>query len=278
VGVAALLRATSGITLVLGCTALACSAEEVQPASAMPGEMREGARVETQMGALDPAPSLPGEMPASAREPGVRPPGGLPLAAELPDLVLDRAYLLDTTRFEAQRIDDPCAVQHGCATGLGERQVVRFGSRMGNLGNADFVLGAPSEGNPPWSLDSCGGGFSLPGFARYQLRDAEGRQVLQGSKSQFCITDAEEWIPDSGANCQTFSCGRQGIAPGCADNYGIDLPCQWLDITDVAPGDYELQITVNAARSVAELDYANNTATLLLRVSEAGGAVLGLMD
>jgi hypothetical protein len=100
--------------------------------------------------------------------------------------------------------------------------------------------------------------------------------VLQGSKSQFCITDAEEWIAESGANCQTFSCGRQGIAPGCADNYGIDLECQWLDITGIAPGVYSLQILLNAERSVAELDYANNGATLLLQIGEAEGSVLGV--
>jgi hypothetical protein len=61
---------------------------------------------------------------------------------------------LDTTRFETQQIDDPCAVQQGCATGLGERRVVRFGSRMGNLGNEDLVLGVPGDENPLWSRDS----------------------------------------------------------------------------------------------------------------------------
>ncbi len=239
-------------------------------------------------GQMPAAPNEPGSVPGAPGEPGSGAAGGSssgvgggagaepPLSAELPDLVLDRAYLLDTTRFETQRIDDPCAVEHACATGLGERKVVRFGSRMGNLGNADFVLGTPNQDNPLWTRDSCGDGFSLRGFARYELRDERGQLVLQGSKSQFCITDAEEWIPESGADCQTFSCGRQGIAPGCADNYGTDLPCQWLDITDVAPGAYELQVTVNAERSVPELDYANNSATLQLQISAAGGRALGV--
>lgn len=191
--------------------------------------------------------------------------------AELPDLVLDAAYLVDSTRFETQRIEDQCAVEQGCATGLGERRVVRFGSRMGNVGNADLVLGTPNEQSPPWAQDRCTGGLTLPRFALYELRDSSGRRVLQGTKNAACVTDAEEWMPGSGADCQSYSCGRQGIAPGCADNYGIDLPCQWLDITGVPPGSYELQVTINPDRTMAELDYTNNTAKLRLEITATGG-------
>ncbi|MEO8179372.1 MAG: lysyl oxidase family protein [Deltaproteobacteria bacterium] len=192
----------------------------------------------------------------------------------LPDLVLDAAYLVDSTRFDIQRIDDPCAVQQRCATGLGERRVVRFGSRMGNIGEADFVLGAPEQANPLWTLDACTDRFSLSGFARYELRDAEtGEQVLLGTKNEFCMTDAEPWIPESGATCQTYSCTRQGIRPECADNYGTDLPCQWLDVTDVPPGSYELRVTVNAERTIEELDYDNDSVQLRLRIDANGGSV-----
>jgi hypothetical protein len=188
--------------------------------------------------------------------------------------VLDAAYLVDTTRFDIQHIDDPCALQQRCATGLGDRRVVRFGSRMGNIGEADFVLGPPEQANPLWTLDACNDRFSLSGFARYELRDADtGEQVLLGTKNEFCMTDAEEWIPESGAKCQTYSCTRQGIRPGCADNYGTDLPCQWLDVTDVPPGTYLLRVTVNAERAVEELDYGNDTVQLQLRIDANGGSV-----
>lgn len=266
--------------LALASAGVACSSEQVQPANSMPGAMEDGSNVELGAGALEPAQTPPDELPVTERGPGGLPAeGGLPedrppLSAELPDLVLDSAYLLDSTRFETQRIDDPCAVEQGCATGLGQRRVVRFGSRMGNVGNADFVLGAPNEQNPLWARDACTDGFSLPQFARYELRDSSGRLVLEGSKNPVCVTDAEEWLPESGADCQNYSCGRQGIAPGCADNYGISLPCQWLDVTDVPPGSYELQVTLNAGRTVAELDYENNSATLQLEISAAGGTVL----
>jgi hypothetical protein len=193
----------------------------------------------------------------------------------LPDLVLDEAYLLDSTRFDTQTIQDPCAVQQGCATGLGDRRVVRFGSRMGNIGEADFLLGPPDEQNALWTPDSCSMRFSLAGFARYELRDAAGQLVLTGTKNEFCMTDAEEWIPESGAQCHKYTCKNQGIVPGCADNYGTDLPCQWLDVTDVPAGDYELSVTVNAAHAIAEQDYANNNVTLGLHIDADGtGTVL----
>jgi hypothetical protein len=207
-------------------------------------------------------------------------PGNTPVAsnrssAALPDLVLDQAYLLDTTRFDIQRIEDPCAVKQGCATGLGDRRVVRFGSRMGNVGTADFVLGVPEQENPLWTLDACSDRFSLRGFARYELSDAAtGQQVLVGTKSEFCMTDAEEWIPESGARCQSYSCKDQGIRPGCADNYGTDLPCQWLDVTDVPPGEYELNVIVNAAKTIPEQDYTNDSVRLRVRIDADGGSVV----
>ena len=193
----------------------------------------------------------------------------------LPDLVLDEAYLLDSTRFDVQTIQDPCAVQQGCATGLGDRRVVRFGSRMGNIGEADFLLGAPEQQNALWTQDSCSMRFSLAGFARYELRDASGQLVLAGTKNEFCMTDAEEWIPESGAQCHKYTCKNQGIVPGCADNYGTDLPCQWLDVTDVPAGDYELSVTVNAAHAIPEQDYANNNVKLRLHIGPNGtGSIL----
>ena len=231
-----------------------------------------------------PAAGAAGDTQTSARSEGSEGSGAadgtsassaLQSAAPLPDLVLDEAYLLDSTRFDIQSIQDPCAVQQGCATGLGDRRVVRFGSRMGNIGEADFLLGPPEQQNPLWTQDSCSMRFSLAGFARYELRDASGQLVLTGTKNEFCMTDAEEWLPESGAQCHKYTCQKQGIVPGCADNYGTDLPCQWLDVTDVPTGDYELSVTVNAVHAIAEQDYANNNVKLRLRIGEDGtGSVL----
>jgi len=189
----------------------------------------------------------------------------------LPDLVLDAAYLLDTTVLDTVTVDNPCSLQEQCVTGLGQRRVVRFGSRMGNIGSADFVLGDPDQDNPLWTFDSCQMIFNLVGFSRYELRDAaSGETVLRGTKRGFCISDPEPWIPESGAICEQYDCNHQGISPGCADNYGSSLPCQWVDVTGIPSGTYELEVSVNADRQVAEQDYANNVVTQRFELTADG--------
>jgi len=38
--------------------------------------------------------------------------------------------------------------------------------------------------------------------------------------------------------------------------------CQWLDITDVAPGAYSLRVTINPDRVLTESNYDNNETTV----------------
>jgi Lysyl oxidase len=197
-----------------------------------------------------------------------------PNAAALPDLVLDAAYLIDTTTIDVVTIDDPCLLRSGCVTGLGERRVVRFGSRTGNIGTADLVLGKANEANPLWTWSECRESFELLGFARYALHDpVTGDVVVRGGKDGFCIADAEDWVEGGAASCEVYDCDYQGISRGCVDNYGAALQCQWVDITGIPAGAYELQVIINARRDIAELDYANNTVKAEIVIDEGGVTV-----
>lgn len=191
----------------------------------------------------------------------------------LPDLVLDAAYLADTTALDVVVVEDECLLASGCVTGLGERRVVRFGSRTGNVGRADVMLGAAREGNPFGTFNACRESFDLVGFARYALIErATNETVVVGAKSGFCIADAERYADDFGL-CNVYDCEQQGISQGCADNYGSELECQWVDVTDVAPGSYELTVTINADRNIEEIGYENNVVRLRIELGEDEVAV-----
>lgn len=183
----------------------------------------------------------------------------------LPDLILDGAYLMATIQQDfVDASADQCLFNEGCVTGDGRRRVVRFGTRSANVGTADVVVGEPVAGNPLWEFDACHEHFHFEGYARYDLVDASSGEVLPiGNKNGFCLRDLDNW---SNPSCATYDCDYQGISVGCADVYTPDLDCQWVDITDVAPGRYELVVTVNTERSIRELSFENNSARVTIEV------------
>jgi hypothetical protein len=142
----------------------------------------------------------------------------------LPDLVIDGAYLMATIQQDVVDASaDQCLFNEGCVTGEGPRRVVRFGTRSGNVGSADVVVGEPVAGNPLWEFDACHQHFHFEGYARYDLVDASTGQVLPiGNKNGFCLRDLDSWDNPS---CGTYDCDYQGISVGCADVYTPDLDC-----------------------------------------------------
>jgi uncharacterized cysteine cluster protein YcgN (CxxCxxCC family) len=64
-----------------------------------------------------------------------------------------------------------------------------------------------------------------------------------------------------GVGCsKVYDCYNQGIQPGWSDLYGNTLDCQWLDITDVRPGNYQLRVSLNPNAALQEVTLDNNTA------------------
>ena len=154
---------------------------------------------------------------------------------------------------------EDCEVQENMIA-AGTHRLLRFSTESRNIGGNDVVMGKP-EGNPNFEFQECHGHYHFKGFAAYALKDRMGSVVAQGRKVSFCLEDVQRWDPNASRDYK-FTCEDQGIQDGWSDIYDGGLPGQWIDITGIAAGDYDLEITINPDHVIDEADYSNNTAVV----------------
>ncbi|XP_004687655.1 PREDICTED: lysyl oxidase homolog 1 [Condylura cristata] len=186
-------------------------------------------------------------------------------ARGLPDLIPDPNYVQASTYVQRAHLYSlRCAAEEKClastayapeATDYDVRVLLRFPQRVKNQGTADFLPNRPKH---TWEWHSCHQHYhSMDEFSHYDLLDAAtGKKVAEGHKASFCLEDS---TCDFG-NLKRYACTShtQGLSPGCYDTYNADIDCQWIDITDVQPGNYILKVHVNPKYIVLESDFTNN--------------------
>ncbi|MBE1462201.1 lysyl oxidase family protein [Kibdelosporangium phytohabitans] len=139
--------------------------------------------------------------------------------------------------------------------------------------------------------------WHLMGFEQMQLRTPDGRTVVRDRKNGFCLGDrytntANDSLPNAVRDANTPEyrlaeylrgnrCAFQdpaatdvqvGISVGQGDDYRYDVDFQWLDITSVPSGTYDLVNTVNSNRTLRETDYTNNSSSMALSIRWPLGA------
>ncbi len=186
----------------------------------------------------------------------------------LPDIWVDTDRLNSSLTFTTETFPaDDCALVEGCVEQAGQRTLLRFDTTTPNTGNGPLHLGDPNDNLNAdlFEYSDCHNHFHFNSYARYFVTDADGNVVADGHKQAFCLIDFEVYNADS-AGPQTYGCSYQGISKDWADTYYSGLDCQWVDVTDVPPGDYFLTIELNFEEVLAELDYSNNTATVPITI------------
>src|SRR5688572_23488717 len=218
---------------------------------------------------------------------------GVARAQGLPDLTVYAPVLAENAREELKTIaPDDCTLQpsDACVDGPGMRKLLRFSVLVLNRGTADLFLGTPSADDPLFVFSQCHDHFHFDSFARYELRPRGGTTAVKhGQKRSFCVEDLRT-DPDApfARPCTTdpdceghgqcangvcqYNCDYQGIQPGRGDIYESNLDCQWIDTTDVAPGEYDLWVLLNTERLLPDADHGNDAATVPVTVGPPAGA------
>jgi hypothetical protein len=196
----------------------------------------------------------------------------------LPDLTVDADQLASNVQFARMYFPaDSCEITEACVSAPGWRTLLMFTTYTPNIGTADLVLGSntlPGGGtNPNFEYSTCHMHYHFRGYADYTLLNLDGTTAAQGHKQSFCVEDLERvdtTTPGIRSSPHYGNCGdgtsEQGISRGWADDYYPDLPCQWIDVTDVAPGTYTLHVALNTMHGIVESDYTNDTGEAMVTI------------
>jgi len=123
--------------------------------------------------------------------------------------------------------------------------------------------------NPLFECSLAGGHnhAHLKNFSDYSVTTrGEDAVVVRGHKEGFCLVNSlckpDVVAPPNSGLCNVLSAG-------CADFYGSGLGCQYVDITDVKPGDYTLRVELNPLRTISEVNYLNNVQVVDFQVCKS---------
>ena len=168
--------------------------------------------------------------------------------------------------------EDSCELSEMCVNGSGRRRLLQFEGRIENWGPGDLNPG-PEADNPLYEFSECHGHYHFLDFTDYRLLNEDGSVAAFGHKQSFCLIDMAQVegamvVAPHGTRPPPGETGCSYLSAGWADIYGVGTPCQWVDITDVAPGDYVLELTVNPANVVLETNTDNNVVRVEVQITE----------
>jgi hypothetical protein len=178
----------------------------------------------------------------------------------LPDLGVDTLLIEDSLEMTEESYDaESCEVRHGCVLEAGDRRLLRFSVSIVNYGEGDAVLPGPMSAPELYEFDECHGHHHVKEFASYDLLDPDGNSVVAGRKQGYRLGDVHPYCKYDRAKPFADFDEKSVITAGWGDIYHAGLPCQWIDASQVPPGDYVLRVNVDIADHIEEDDVFPNS-------------------
>jgi hypothetical protein len=145
------------------------------------------------------------------------------------------------------------------------------------------VRAYPDAGRLRFTPESTHTHWHLLDFQRYELRRGDGTLVVRDRKSGFCLADhygyaarrvaafrGPRFLGNCAASQPRVLTVEQGSSPGYTDLYPAHFHGQNLELRGVPAGTYVLVHRANPEARLEELDYANNAASLRIRLTWRG--------
>jgi hypothetical protein len=217
-----------------------------------------------------------------------------------PDLIVNENVLHSAHLTTETFSPDDCSVQEGQVGGTGARRLLVFPYQTPNVGPGSLIVGDPLDpaNSDVFEFGECHQHFHFKKYAAYRLWEPAdyarfqalraqhpgalsadiitnyGLNPVLGTKKGFCVVDYKPAPNFQGTrDARTYlSCGaraihgNQGIGVGWADEYISKLDGQWIDVTNVADGDYILDVETNPDQLFQETRYDNNSASTSVKV------------
>jgi len=195
-----------------------------------------------------------------------------------PDLVVVHSAIVNSLYASTMEVSESdCYIQEGCLNGYGTRELIRFTTHIKNIGDVDYYIGqtANTSESGQFEWGDCHNHWHYDGYAEYTMFTMDGQSLPIGFKNGFCVMDLE--CGDGGT--AQYGCSTMGISAHCGDIYGSGLSCQWVDVTGIPDGQYQLVVRVNwdgapDALGRYELDYDNNWAVVCIGLDRSSGELL----
>jgi len=238
----------------------------------------------------------------------------IPTGPLLPDLIVDKQPMqTDIYLSQEHFTNNDCALEEHCVSKPGNHLLLRFTSSTPNIGKAALKVGDPTVCPNLFDLlhfSECHQHYHYQQYADYRLWTATGYQkwiasrnlqeatntgvnkalldaalatgeLVVGRKQGFCLEDSRPYPIDgkpSGPAVYQNCFANQGLSVGWADVYSSQLPCQYVQVTDLPEGYYVLEDHVNPEHLFPESDYTNNATAVRIYMKPKKGNDLPVLQ